>query len=272
MTGAFPSLRRRLSVLLTHLTVSRISSTMTRTVAIILLASLLPAVRADCWFDEYVSRPSYFPLYSPNTLFSHSDGYEHCDGLSTGARIGIGIGLCAYYSLTSPTRLHYSNNFRAQGYFSSDSSSQLSSIVGGASLGPTLPTPTKTNLASGTSMLANRLTNPNTRRKRMAPAASMPTLTTPTQDSPRFVSVVPALFLFLVTDVNIFISPLARRLSTTDHQQALPQSDKTRGITFKSCILSSGISPPFRTANYTPLWSNTCAGCCTFIRICCHLS
>ena len=92
---------------LTHFTVSRISPTMTRTVAIILLAGLLPAVKADCWFDSYVSSPSYLPLYSPNIFFSHRDGFEHCDGLSTGARIGIGIGLCAY-SLSSPTRLHYS--------------------------------------------------------------------------------------------------------------------------------------------------------------------
>ncbi|KAN0129000.1 hypothetical protein V8E53_013150 [Lactarius tabidus] len=54
--------------------ISTLSSTLTRTVALILLAALLPAVKADnCWIDD--------------------DGYEHCDGLSTGARIGIGIGL-----------------------------------------------------------------------------------------------------------------------------------------------------------------------------------
>jgi hypothetical protein len=58
------------------MTVGRISvlnTALTRTVAIILLAGLLPGVKADCWID--------------------SDGFEHCDGLSTGARIGIGIGL-----------------------------------------------------------------------------------------------------------------------------------------------------------------------------------
>ena len=90
-------------------------------------------------------------------------------------------------------------------------------------------------------MLANRLTNPNTRRRRMAPAASTPTLTTPTQDSPRFVSLVPPLFLF----VDIFISPLAHRRSTTPHQQVLPQSNKTRGIMFESYILSLGILSPY---------------------------
>jgi hypothetical protein len=37
--------------------ISALSSTLTRTVALILLAALLPAVKADnCWFDEYVSR------------------------------------------------------------------------------------------------------------------------------------------------------------------------------------------------------------------------
>ncbi|KAH9013633.1 hypothetical protein EDB83DRAFT_287062 [Lactarius deliciosus] len=43
-----------------------------RTIAAILLASLLPGVRAECWLD--------------------SEGFRHCDRLSSAARAGIGLG------------------------------------------------------------------------------------------------------------------------------------------------------------------------------------
>jgi len=58
------------------MTVKRISTfspALTRTLAIIILAGLLPGVKANCWFD--------------------SGGNEHCDNLSTAARIAIGAGL-----------------------------------------------------------------------------------------------------------------------------------------------------------------------------------
>ena len=35
--------------------IAALSSALTRTVAIILLAGLLPGVKADCWIDSYVS-------------------------------------------------------------------------------------------------------------------------------------------------------------------------------------------------------------------------
>ncbi|KAI9439023.1 hypothetical protein H4582DRAFT_108738 [Lactarius indigo] len=46
--------------------------TLARTITAILLAGLLPGVRADCWLD--------------------SEGFEHCDRLSSAARAGIGLG------------------------------------------------------------------------------------------------------------------------------------------------------------------------------------
>ncbi|KAH9167231.1 hypothetical protein EDB89DRAFT_1998543 [Lactarius sanguifluus] len=57
------------------LTVGRTSAfndALARTIAAILLAGLLPGVRADCWLD--------------------SQGFEHCDRLSSAARAGIGLG------------------------------------------------------------------------------------------------------------------------------------------------------------------------------------
>ncbi|KAF8263620.1 hypothetical protein EI94DRAFT_1832222 [Lactarius quietus] len=59
-----------------HSTVPRtsaISAALTRTIVLILLSGILPTVKANCWIDN--------------------NGYEQCDDLSTGARIGIGIGL-----------------------------------------------------------------------------------------------------------------------------------------------------------------------------------
>jgi hypothetical protein len=88
--------------------------------------------------------PVLFPLVLTEPL---RDGVEHCDGLSVGTRFGIGFGICTH-SLPSLHPLTLLNDFRAQGCFSSASSSQASSIVGGASLGSTFPTPTKTKRAS----------------------------------------------------------------------------------------------------------------------------
>ena len=79
------------------ITVGRTSTSslvLTRALAIILLAGILPGVKA-CWIDEYAPRQFQFPPLLTGFIFSLSDGVEHCSDFSPAARIGIGLGLCA---------------------------------------------------------------------------------------------------------------------------------------------------------------------------------
>ncbi|KAH9961877.1 hypothetical protein BJV74DRAFT_954523 [Russula compacta] len=66
---------------------SPFSITSTRILTATLLVSFLPAVRADCYIN--------------------GDGYEVCDGLSPGARAGIGIAIFALFLLAITAMLAY---------------------------------------------------------------------------------------------------------------------------------------------------------------------
>ncbi|KAH9955695.1 hypothetical protein BC827DRAFT_1235734 [Russula dissimulans] len=65
------------------------------TVAVLLLSSFLPAVRADCWIDE-------------NT------GVESCDGLSNAARIGIGAAIFLAFLFVLTSLVYYRRRRAAQ--------------------------------------------------------------------------------------------------------------------------------------------------------------
>jgi hypothetical protein len=83
-------------------------------IAIILLASLLPGAKADCWVDTYVYLSNHisaalFILLNLITLSFFSSpqhfrntGDETCDGLSNLARALIGLAFCTYHHIVDP--------------------------------------------------------------------------------------------------------------------------------------------------------------------------
>src|SRR6266851_748587 len=67
-----------------------------RILAVTFLVSFLPGVRANCWIDAYVA--IHTRALAPILTFSplSRSGDEVCDGLTDGARVGIGIAFCKY--------------------------------------------------------------------------------------------------------------------------------------------------------------------------------
>ncbi|KAI9432267.1 hypothetical protein H4582DRAFT_1116824 [Lactarius indigo] len=76
------------------LTVGRtsFSDTLARIIAAILLAGLLPGVRAEQTADLICTPPAdlNLPLYQRNASY-HREDFEHCDRLSSAARAGIDL-------------------------------------------------------------------------------------------------------------------------------------------------------------------------------------
>ncbi|KAH9167229.1 hypothetical protein EDB89DRAFT_1998537 [Lactarius sanguifluus] len=183
---------------------STFSAALTRTIVAILLADLLPGVKADCTIDRF--------------------GNEHCT-LSVAARVGFGFLLGTHPSSVS----HHSTNFRAQPSLSSHWLGTYAIAID-APHRSTLPTPCRTSRTPGAYTTARappaRPTHPNTHRRRVeVPALSPYMRTTPAQDSLRFA--FPVLHPGPLT-FDVIVSPLAHSRSTTRPHQARPRSSNTR--------------------------------------------